>query len=191
VASHQLIDTYLAGIAKRLPADTVDELADGLIEAWQHYIGSGLTSDRAAQAAIAEFGIADRLADEFIAQAPGRRAARLLLATGPVMGACWGTSLITAKVWTWPIPPPIGAVYVVALLSVVGALVVAATSRRSYRRTRLGAAGALALVVLDSAMIAAVAVLAPVLVWPMAAAIAASLARISFAIRSLPKGFTG
>jgi len=70
MAGHQLIDAYLAGLARRLPADTVDELADGLLETWHHYLGDGLTPDRAARAAIAEFGAADRIADEFVAQAP-------------------------------------------------------------------------------------------------------------------------
>lgn len=190
MASHQLIDTYLDGLGARLPADTVDELADGLIETWQHHIAAGLTCDQAAQFAIAEFGTADRIADEFVAHASGRRIARLLLATGPVMGACWGTSLITAKIWTWPVPPLIGAVYAIALASIVVALIAAATSRHSYRRTRLGNAGAFGLAVLDAAMIAAVAVLAPLFVWPMAAAIPASLARIGFTIQSLPKALS-
>ena len=186
MASHQLIDTYLAGLAARLPTDTVDELADGLIETWQHRRALGLAPDQAARAAIAEFGAADHIINEFVVQAPGRRSARLLLATGPIMGACWGASLLTAKVWTWPIPLPVGAAYAIALTTVVAMLLAAATSRHSYRRTRLGTAGALAVAVLDATMLAAVAVLAPVLVWPMAAAIPASLARIGLTIRSMP-----
>ncbi len=187
MASHELIDAYLARLARRLPADAVDELTDGLIESWQHYLGRGLTHERAAHAAIADFGSADRVADEFVAQAPGRHIARRLLATGPVMGACWGASLVTAKVWTWPVPVTVGAVWAMALFSVVAILIAAATSRHSYRRTRLGTAGALALVVLDATMIAAVLFLAPMLVWPMAVALPASLARIGFAIESLPR----
>ena len=187
MASHQLIDTYLAALAQRLPADTVDELADGLIETWQHHLSRGLTSERAAQSAIAEFGGADRVADEFIVQAPGRHLARLLLATGPVMGACWGASLITAKAWTWPIPASVGAIYAVVLLSVVAVLIAAATSRHSFRRTRLGTVGALAIVVLDVTMIAAVAYLAPMLVWPMAIALPASLGRIGLVLQLMPR----
>jgi hypothetical protein len=191
MASHELIDTYLARLARRLPADTVDELTDGLIETWHHYLGCGLTRERAAHAAIADFGSADRVADEFVAQAPGRHIARLLLATGPVMGACWGASLITAKVWTWPIPASFGAVYAVVLISVVGILIAAATSRHSYRRARLGVAGALALVVLDVTMIATAVALVPMPVWPMALAIPASVARIGFTLQTMPKVLTG
>ena len=190
MAGHQLIDAYLAGLAGRLPADTVDELADGLTETWHHHLDRGLTAERAAHAAIAEFGAATRIADEFVARAPGRRTARLLLATGPVLGVCWGTSLVATRVWTWPIPPAVGAAYVVALLATVALLIGAATSRYSYRRTRLGGIGALTLVLLDAAMIAAVAVLAPTLVWPMGIAVAASLARIGLAVPRLPMALT-
>lgn len=35
MASHHLIQEHLAELARHLPADTVDELADGLIETWQ------------------------------------------------------------------------------------------------------------------------------------------------------------
>jgi hypothetical protein len=187
MASHELIDAYVARLAERLPADTVDELADGLVETWQHFVAGGLAPAPAARAAIAEFGAPRRIEDEFVAQASGRRTARLLLATGPIMGVCWGTSLVTAEVWTWPIPRPVGIVFAVALFGVVALLLMAATTRHSYRRTRFGAAGGLAIAVLDAAMIAAIATLAPTLVWPMAIATAASLARISFAIRWLPK----
>lgn len=191
MASHQLIDAYLADLARRLPADTVDELADGLLETWHHHLGDGLSAERAARAAIAEFGAADAIADEFVAHAPGRRTARLLLLTGPVMGACWGSSLIATNVWTWPIPPALGLAYPALLLATVALLVGAATSRHSYRRTRLGGPAALVLIVLDAAMIGAVGVLAPTFVWQMAVAVAASMVRIGWAIRALPHALTG
>jgi hypothetical protein len=191
MASHQLIDAYLAGLARRLPADTVDELADGLLETWHHHLGDGLTPERAAHAAIAEFGAADRIAEEFVAQAPGRRTARVLLLTGPVMGACWGGSLVATKVWTWPIPPALAVAYAALLLATVALLVGAVTSRHSYRRTRLGGLAALVLIVLDAAMIGAVGVLAPTLVWLLAVAVAASAARIGWTISALPQALTG
>jgi hypothetical protein len=120
-----------------------------------------------------------------VAQAPGRRTARLLLLTAPVMGACWGSSLIATKVWTWPIPPALGIAYPALLLTTVALLVGAATSRHSYRRTRLGGPAALMLVVLDAAMIGAVGVLAPTVVWLIAVAVAASVVRIGWTIRAL------
>jgi hypothetical protein len=60
---------------------------------------------------------------------------------------------------------PAGKAYAVALPTTVAAVIAAATSRHSYRRTWLGGADALTIVVvLDAAMIGAVAVLAPTLV---------------------------
>lgn len=73
-----------------------------------------------------------------------------------------------------------------ALFAVVIALFAAATSRHSYRRTRLGTSGALGLVVLDAAMMTAVAVLAPLVAWPMALAIPASLAGIGLTVQAMP-----
>jgi hypothetical protein len=191
VASHHLIDAYLAELARRLPADTVDELADGLIETWHHHLGAGLAADAAARAAIAEFGAADRIADQFIRVAPGRRTARLLLATGPVMAASWGGTLIASKVWTWPIPPPVGALYGATLLAAVVAVVVAATAQHSYRRTRLGGLAAVVLIALDLIMIGAVSAFAPTVAGLTLVAVAASLVRVGLAIRSLPQALTG
>jgi hypothetical protein len=183
MASHQLIDAYLGELAGRLPADAVDEIADGLQEAWHHHLDLGVAPAEAAQAAIAEFGPPTLVARAFVVNATGRRTARLLLATGPIIGISWGASLLIAQVWTWSIPAPAGGVFAATLLTVVGCLVMAATSRHDYRRTRLGHVGAAGLVALDTAMIAAVLLAAPTLVWPMAIAITASLARMGITLR--------
>jgi hypothetical protein len=191
VASHHLIEEYLAELARHLPADTVDELADGLIETCHHFRASGLAPASAALAAIAEFGTAEEITRGFVAQAPGRRAAVLLLASGPLVGVCWGATLVAVKVWTWPVPVPAAAGLAAALFIIVAVLVAAATSRRSYRRTRLGAAGALGIIVLDALVLVTVLALAPALVWPMLAAIPASLARIGLTLRFLPRALAG
>src|SRR5690348_7361163 len=104
MAGHHLIDDHLAALGTSLPADTVDELADGLTETWQHHLATGLTPTEAAHAAIAEFGTPEQITRAFVAQAPGRRTARLLLATGPIIGASWAASLVIAHAWTWPVP---------------------------------------------------------------------------------------
>ena len=187
MASHQLIDAHLAVLARRLPADAVEELADGLTETWQHHLAAGLPPTDAARAAIAEFGSADADHRRVRRAVPGRRTARLLLATGPVVGVCWGASLVASHAWSWPIPAPAAAAFGLALLAVVAALIASATSRHSYRRTRLGDVGGLGLVALDVAMVAAVLLVAPTLVWPMFMAVPASLARIGLALRSLPR----
>jgi hypothetical protein len=49
MASHRLIDAYLAGLAERLPADAIDELADGLVEISHHHLQDGLRPEQAAR----------------------------------------------------------------------------------------------------------------------------------------------
>jgi hypothetical protein len=190
MASHQLIDAYLAALRHRLPAGTVDELADGLVETWHHYLAAGRPEEDAASAAIAEFGATDQVTAAFVTSAPGRRTARVLLATGPLAGLCWGASLITAQAWTWPMPTAATLLFPPTLLAVVAALAAAATARGSYRRTRLGGLGGIGLIVLDAALVAGVIAVAPVLVWPMAVAIPASIARIGWTLRTLPATLT-
>jgi hypothetical protein len=189
MASHQLIDTYLTELAGGLPADAVDELADGLLETWHHHRDRGLGPTAAARTAIAEFGTARQITDAFVAQATGRRTARMLLSTGPIVGVCWGASLMAARVWTWPVPAAAAASFAITLLAAVACLVAAATSRHSYRRTRLGDIGAAGLVALDVAMLVAVPLAAPALVWPMALAVPASLCRVGITLRRLPGVF--
>jgi hypothetical protein len=186
MASHPLIDTHLAALARRLPADAVDELADGLTETWHHHLAAGRPPAAAARAAIAEFGSATQITEAFVTNCPGRRMARMLLGTGPLVGLCWGASLVTARAWEWPIPGPAAAATAVALLTVVAALITSATSRRSYRRARLGTAGGVGLVALDLTMLAAVVLVAPTMVWPMLVAVPVSLARIGLTLQSLP-----
>ena len=99
-----LIAGYVAGLHRRLPAAIADEAADGLIETYEHHLASGAGEQAAAHAALAEFGDLATVVGEFTRQAPGRRAARLLLATGPVAGACWAAALILSRAWTWPVP---------------------------------------------------------------------------------------
>jgi hypothetical protein len=190
MASHQLIDEHLADLAGRLPGGVVDELTDGLLETWQHHLDAGLAPAEAARAAIAEFGSPAQITSAFVTQSPERRTARTLLATGPLVGAGWGVSLVVGQVWTWPVPALPSAGFGLALLAVIAALIVAASSRRSYRRTRLGEAGGLGLVVLDAVMVTTALLVAPTLAWPLLAAIPASLTRIGLTLRVLPMPLT-
>ncbi len=187
MAGHDLIERHLAALARHLPTSAADELADGLIETYQHQLARGLDPDTAATAAVAEFGDPGHILAAFTRHAPGRRTALVLLATGPVFAACWGPSLILGQAWTWPIPFAAEVAFGLVLLGIVATLAVAATSKHDYHRTRLAAAGGIGLVVLDIAMLAAALLAAPALVWPMAVAIPASVARIGLTIRSVPR----
>jgi hypothetical protein len=182
-----LIAGYVAGLHRRLPVAIADEAADGLIETYEHHLASGAGEQAAAHAALAEFGDLGTVAGEFTRQAPGRRAARMLLATGPVAGACWATALILGRAWTWPVPAAAQLSFGAVLLLAVLALAVAATSRHSYQRTRLTAAAGPVILVLDATAVAAVALAAPALTVTLGFAAGASLGRIAFTAWTLPR----
>ena len=186
-----LITGYLAALSAQLPAPIVEELADGLGQTHQHYLASGLSADAAARAALAEFGDPQVIIAAFTRLSPARRAARILLATGPLAGACWGTALITGRAWTWPIPLTARLLFAVALVTVIGLLAAAAFGRRYRPARRAGAAGCVGITALDSAMLITVTLAAPVLIWPVILAAAASAARLIFTARVLSPVLTG
>jgi len=184
MAGHDLIDGYLATFARRLPADAVDELADGLTETYRRHLATGVDERAAAAGAVAEFGTPDVVIAAFVRQAPGRRVARLLLCWGPAVGLCWGTALVLGH---WPVPLAVRLGVGLSLLTVIALLVVAATGLHSYRRTRLAAAAGLGFVGLDGALLVAVALTAPPFTWPLALAVPASLTRLALTARAIPR----
>jgi hypothetical protein len=180
-----LIQEYLAELSANLPAQIVEELADGLDQTRRHYLERGLDPDAAAETAIAEFGEPSVIAAAFTCASPARHAARTLLVIGPAAGACWGAALVTSRAWTWPVPPAARILFGVTLLTVIGLLAAAAFGRK-YRSVSLsGTAGCAGIATLDSAMLAAVAVTAPAVPWPMFLAITVSAVRIAFTARIL------
>jgi hypothetical protein len=182
-----LIAGYVTGLHRRLPAALADEAADGLIETYEHHLAAGAGELEAARAALADFGDLAMVVGEFTRQAPGRRAARLLLATGPAVGACWAAALILSRAWTWPVPAAARLVFGAVLVLAVLALAAAATSGHNYQRTRLTAAASPVLLVLDVTAVAAVALAAPALTVALGTAAGASLARIAFTAWTLPR----
>lgn len=185
MAGDRLIEEHLARLCHDLPARIVEELADGLTETWERHLAAGLPPEPAARAAIAEFGSVEQITGAFVTESPGRRTARLLLITGPVVGACWGAGLATGRAWTWQVPAVAAVLLPVTLLAVVVLLVAAATARRSYRRTHLGAYGGLGLIALDLTTAATVLAVAPGIGGLTVVAVGASLARIGVTARCL------
>src|SRR5215472_582674 len=135
-----LITRYLDVLAGQLPGPVVEELADGLDETYRHHLGLGLAPEAAAQAAVAEFGDPELIAAEFARAHPARRAARLLLATGPAVGSCWAVALVTGRAWAWPVPIAFGIVPGLMLVMVAALLAVAARSTRYRSAVRAGTA---------------------------------------------------
>ena len=182
-----LIAGDVTGLHRELPAPIADEAAGGLIETYEHHLAAGTGEQEAARAALSEFGELGLVVVEYTRQAPGRRAARLLLATGPVAGLCWTLALVPGRAWTWPVPAAARLGFGTALLLAVALLLAAATSRRTYRRTRLTAAASPVLLVLDATAVAAVMLAAPALTPALSIAAAVSLSRIAFTAWTLPR----
>ena len=181
-----LIAGYVTALHQSLPPAIADEAATGLIDTSQDHLKSGAGDQEAAHAALAEFGDLATVVGEFTRQAPGRRAARLLLATGPAVGVCWAAALILSRAWTWPVPVTarlgFGAVLVLAVL----ALAIAATSRHSYQRTKVAAVASPLILALDVTAVTT-ALAAPALPWALRIAVAVSLSRIAFTAWTLPR----
>lgn len=179
-----LIDDYLDALRGQLPADAVTELADGLIETYDCHCARGLAPDAAARAAIADFGTPHLVAQAFAQIAPGRRAARALLATGPVVGACWALALMTARAWAWPIHLATVVALAAGLILVVATLV--AACRSPYRRARNAAlAGGTGVLALDVAALTILPTSASVLTGLLQCAIVASSLRLCLTLGSL------
>ena len=178
-----LIAGYLDALAGRLPGPVVEELVDGLEETYRRRLGLGLTPDAAAAAAVAEFGDPELIAAEFARAHPARRAARRLLAAGPVVGSCWAVALIISRAWTWPVPMTAGLVPGLALVAVVALLAFAARSTRYRPIGRAGAAGCIGTAALDTFMIISVLAADPAAGWAVAVAITASAARLALNMR--------
>jgi hypothetical protein len=185
MAEHNLIGDYLTELSAELPAPIVAELADGLDQTRQRYIEQRLGSDAATRAALAEFGEPHVIVAAFTRASPARRAARRLLATGPVVGACWGAALIINRAWAWPIPVGVRIAVGGALITVIALLATAACSGHYRWAGRAAAAGCIGITALDAAVLITVILAAPTVVWPFTLAMIASLARITFSARIL------
>jgi hypothetical protein len=180
-----LIAGYLDALAGQLPGPVVEELADGLEETYRRYLGLGLTPEAAAQAAVTEFGDPGLIAAAFTRTHPARRAARRLLAAGPVVGACWAVALVTGRAWTWPVPVAVRIVLGAALVAVVALLAVAARGIRYRPVGRAGTAGCVGTAALDGFMIIGVLAADPAARWAVAVAVAASAVRLGLTVRLL------
>jgi hypothetical protein len=180
-----LIGDYLAALSADLPPRIADELADGLEETYRHHLTEGLAEDAAARAAVAEFGEPQVIVAAFTEASRGRKAARRLLATGPLAGLCWAMALIINRAWTWPAPVIARALPAAALLTVIGLLAVAAFGKNYRSVTRTATAACMGITALDTTLLIAVALVSPSVLWPVIIAATASVTRVAFTARTL------
>ena len=185
MAEPRLIRDYRAELTRQLPAPVADEVADGLTETYQACLRRGRAPDIAARSAIEEFGDPRVIIAEFTRVSPARRAARRLLTTGPVAGACWAAALVTSQAQTWPVPVAVRLLLGLALAAVITMLAFAALGTRYRLAIRTALAGCVGITALDVSMIIGVLIAAPAMTWITAAAVAVSTARITFSTRTL------
>lgn len=180
MAGPRLIEQYHAALRARLPEHLAEELADGLTETYEAHLATGLQPQAAARAAIEQFGDADTIATAFVHAAPARRAARVLLGTGPVVGGCWAAVLLTARAWTWPIPAAAALAFGTCLAAVIALLATAARCHGYQAARRAGSTALLGLMLLDLALPSAVILPGLSHGWPVLLAGTASTLRIRF-----------
>jgi hypothetical protein len=100
------------------------ELRDGLEHAAEDHIAAGLPPERAATAAIAQFGTPQTVANAFsgeLATAYARRTIACFIATGPLVGIWWLLLL-------HPSPWRTGLIALVAAIPVIPLIVIAITT---------------------------------------------------------------
>jgi hypothetical protein len=213
-------ERYLAKIAAQLPGsprsrrDILAELHSGLLDAMDAHRSAGMPLSAAVQAAINEFGDPAEVADGFrteIAAGLARRAAFVVLVTGPLVGVLWIVTAVAGHITPhlqWADLSPgfkvgVALVAIAAGVTVGGALLgIAATGRLTRwlpalpRRAPAAAAVAgFGAIGADAVGIALLGVqlatdagkLSP---WPAAAAAAASIARLLFARRAARRCLT-
>jgi len=139
----------------------------------------------AAEAAIAEFGRPQVILAAFTRASPARRAARRLLATGPIVACCWAAELITSRAWRWPVAVEARMMFGVTLIIVTGLLAAAALGGNYRSVSRAGTAGCIGLAALDSTMLIAVPFAVPAVAWPLILAATASVVRLAMTARTL------
>jgi hypothetical protein len=192
---------YLSDLAVQLPGPRrrrdaiLTELRDGLEQATQDRIATGLPRDCAAAAAISQFGSAHAVVDAFAGElttAYARRTIAWFIATGPLVGIWWLLLL-------HPSPWRTGLIALVAAIPVIPLIIVAiataggtlATTGRLMRwlpetgpRPALSATIAIAMLcmIIDLTMITVIMVSSAPTRPLMIIASAASLTRIVFSI---------
>lgn len=150
------VEGYLAALDARLAAPrrvraaVLAELEDGLLEAVAVRVAAGLAEPAAGAAALAEFGDPATVAAAFqpgLAARQARATVAGLLRSGPLLGLCWGATLLASGVTPWHRPhagpltvalPLVGLLVAVVWLAAVATF--AATGRLGLSLARRSSA---------------------------------------------------
>jgi HAAS len=198
------LQAYLADLAARLRGPRrrreaiLTELRDGLDHATEGHLAAGLPPDRAATAAIAQFGTPQAVADAFggeLATAHARRTIAWYIATGPLVGIWW-LLLLDPSPWRTGLTALVAAIPVLPLIAIAIATAAGtlATTGRLMRwlpetdphRALAATTAIAALCVIGDLTMIAVYLLSGTPTRPLAAiAIAASLTRIACSITTI------
>ncbi len=146
------VEGYLAALdgrlngPRRVRAAVLAELEDGLLEAVEARTAAGLAEPAARAAALAEFGEPATVAAAFqpgLAARQARATVMGLLRSGPLLGLCWGATLLASGVTPWHRPhagplalalPLVGLLVVTVWLAALATF--AATGRLGLRLAR-------------------------------------------------------
>jgi len=186
-----LIEDHLAELARRLPGPVVDELADGLNETYLAHRRRGLDLDRAARAAVDEFGDPATVAAAFIRSSPSRTTSRVLLLSGPVVGGTWAVAFVAGQAWRWPVAVGTRVGFGAAVLIAAVLLGVAAFGRQYRRASHSAAAACLVVLAVDASMLGYITAIGLLDSWPVRAAAALGTARSAFTLSRLPTVLAG
>ncbi|GAA2612870.1 permease prefix domain 1-containing protein [Paractinoplanes durhamensis] len=183
---------------RRRRAAILTELRDGLGHAAEDRIAAGLPPERAAAAAIAQFGTPQAVAESFsgeLAIAYARRTIACFIATGPLVGVWW-LLLLHPSPWRTGLIALVAAIPVVPLIliAVAAAGATLATTGRlmrwlpetNPRRALTGTTAIAALCLIGDLTMITIYLLSGMPARPLAAvAIAASLTRIASSITTM------
>ncbi|HEX6676660.1 MAG TPA: permease prefix domain 1-containing protein [Actinomycetes bacterium] len=154
------VEGYLAALDARLAAPrrvraaVLAELEDGLLEAVAVRVAAGLAEPAAGAAALAEFGDPATVAAAFqpgLAARQARATVAGLLRSGPLLGLCWGATLLASGVTPWHRPhagpltvalPLVGLLVAVVWLAAVATFAATGRLGLSLARRSFAAAGA-------------------------------------------------
>lgn len=175
------LDEYLAALAPELPAARLAEIADGLMETYEHFLDRGLDEPHAARAALDEFGDTRAVLTAFAEHGAPRRLARILLAGVPLLAVSWSVVLIAGHATAWPVPHAARWALAAITLATVAALLGAARTTRPKRARPAALTGCVGAILLDTIALTFFYAVMPAPCWPLLLAAPVTAMHLTYA----------